>query len=147
MARMIHIFLGDDEVSINLDQDLDLEPVGHKGAKPLYLNENNFWYFIKKGDGRERRILVPHGRILDGASVPRLGWTISGILPDGLNRLASFIHDDLYRHRGHGMLNRKQCDWVFFQLLLIKGFSRRRSKVAYWAVRVGGLKAWLDDNE
>ena len=39
--------------------------------------------------GVRRRILIPKGFVYDGASVPRLVWTLSGILPDGLIRAAA----------------------------------------------------------
>src|SRR5690606_37335397 len=46
------------------------------------------------------RITVPAGFEHDGASVPRLLWTLSGAAPDGLHRAAALVHDFNYRHRG-----------------------------------------------
>lgn len=51
-------------------------------------------------NGQQSRITVPEGFTYDGASVPRLAWTLSGITPDGLIRAAALIHDWIYNHAG-----------------------------------------------
>ena len=44
-------------------------------------------------DRLRRAITIPKGFTYDGASVPRLVWTLSGITPDGLIRAAALVHD------------------------------------------------------
>lgn len=90
---------------------------------------------------------IPAGTITDGASVPRLFWTISGLRPDGLIRAAALIHDVLYRHRGAvdaeylspwRRFSRAEADLVFLELMRAAGMAGWRARLAWRAVRVGG---------
>lgn len=78
-----------------LTEQPDILPV----AEGLYFLDEEYTYRWESR-GIEYRIVVPRGFIHNGASVPRLVWTISGILPDGLIRAAALIHDWIYRCRG-----------------------------------------------
>ena len=117
-------------------------------------------------EGRYYKIVVPVGFIYDGASVPRLAWTFSGILPDGLNRAGALVHDFLYENKGVLPENslfvlqqeewaeeewvpikdfhytRKMADKTFYRLLRDSGVSKFKRKIAYLAVRAGGFIAW-----
>ena len=109
----------------------------------------------------EYRITVPAGFIFDGASVPRLAWTISGIRPDGLIRAAALIHDWLYQHDGllpagsHqfkgedeswknlvGRWSRKDADRLFARIMREAGVSKVKRRLAYLAVRTFGWRYW-----
>ncbi len=107
-------------------------------------------------------ISVPEGFEYDGASVPRICWSISGILPDGLVRAGALIHDWLYAHGGmlpgksffrldhlrrwesvpSARWSRKAADRMFGRLLREAGVSRRRRRAAYLAVRAFGWWPW-----
>lgn len=64
-----------------------------------------------KHEGYDLRIKIPVIIKVDGdkivyfetdkASVPRLVWSFTGILPDGLHVAAAVIHDALYQYRGN----------------------------------------------
>lgn len=108
-----------------------------------------------------RMIIVPKGLIYDGASVPRIAWTVSGILPDGLLRAGALIHDFLYMNRGSlppqnfkrlvngqwetctEILTRKQCDDLFASVLREADYPAWKIEIAYWAIRAFGWYAWL----
>ena len=46
------------------------------------------------------RISIKKGFTHDGASVPRLLWSITGIRPDGPIRAGALVHDWIYIHAG-----------------------------------------------
>jgi len=118
----------------------------------------------------ERQLRIPGGArgtgfLFDGASVPRLLWTCTGITPAGLISAAALIHDALYRRRGqlpYGWLyerpagvqgwcavdvrkaryTRKTADKLFARIMREAGVARAQRRRAYWGVRVAGWWAW-----
>jgi len=119
------------------------------------------WRVRWSHNGKTRILFVPMGRKYDGASVPRIVWSIAGIRPDGEIRAASLAHDELYRTEGGrklmggGMLtndngnkvfvDRKEADLLFRELMLFATAPRRQSYMAWWAVRLFGWKYWGKD--
>lgn len=98
-------------------------------------------------------VTVPKGTIIDGASVPRLVWTLTGLTPDGLIRAGSTFHDYVYRERGYVpaelggcsrgiQVPREDADRIFLVLMLGARMVPWRAKMAYWAVRLFGGRAW-----
>lgn len=95
------------------------------------------------------RISVPAGYILDGASVPRLLWSIYP--PDGLYRAAVTLHDLLYDHTGFipgytTGFTRKQADWLLYWACVEAKVKERDAKIMYAAVRVFGGRFWREGN-
>lgn len=107
------------------------------------------------------RLEVPAGFIYDGASVPRIVWTLSGLRPDGLIRAAATVHDFMYHHKGQlpsGSVrklenpysqiqvslpwSRKNADKLFARMMREAGVSKYRRRLAYLAVRVFGRIWW-----
>ena len=102
------------------------------------------------------------GRKYDGASVPRIGWTLTGIRPDGEYRAASLAHDELYRSKGGKKdmdgaslknprgnrveVSRKEADWVFKQFMKFATVPRRQRNIAHFAVRLFGRRYWGKDS-
>lgn len=147
-----------------------LMPVNHPNIEPitdkLYRLERNFSYtwkmpWRKKGSVLVQRIIIPKGFLYDGASVPRLVWTISGIRPDGLIRAAALVHDYLYRHKGilpegkylylnsnktwhnlYTLWNRKLSDKLFIRIMREAGMKKYKRRIAYIAVRIFGKRSW-----
>ena len=96
--------------------------------------EDDFW----------GRITVKPGASTDGASIPRLLWTLVGSpLSDSRVLRAAIIHDQLYCTLGlDGKLSRESCDAVFKRALIAAGVPKYRSCI-YWAgVRTGGWVGW-----
>lgn len=104
-------------------------------------------------------IVVPSGAVTDGASVPRILWSLTGITPDGLHRPAAIVHDWLYDHAGRIETliradgsdqwnpssvpwSRYDADRIFARILREVGVSRIRRRLMYRGVRVGGWWPW-----
>ena len=94
-------------------------------------------------------ILIPAGFKYDGASVPVF---FRRLLPKTHPRMwrAATVHDWLYYNRGdmgNGViLNRKQCDDIFLDIMIQDGLDITRRNAAHQAVRMFGRGAWLDDD-
>jgi hypothetical protein len=78
---------------------------------------------------------APAGWIIDGASIPRLLWTLVGSPYDGAYRRASVIHDVA--------CDRKSRPWkdvhrTFYYAMRAEGLDPVKAKVMYGAVYVGG---------
>ena len=125
----------------------DVRPCG----KRLYINQKRYDIIIQNETGVRYTLSVPPAFISDGASVPRLAWTASGLTPDGLIRAAALVHDFIYTVKGKVMcqkhtdgvvyqlsLDRKSADEIFLDLMLAATASSARSKLAFRAVRVFG---------
>jgi len=133
---------------VTLQQPLN-RPVGER-AYELVAD----WTYEWKHDGIRRRITVPKGFVCDGASVPRLVWTLTGILPDGLIRAAALVHDWLYAHHGRppsrsyqefrrgrwvamdAVWSRAEADRLFARIMRDAGLGKARRRIAYLGVRV-----------
>jgi hypothetical protein len=107
----------------------------------------------------ERKLFVPDGYVWDGASVPRIGWSIIGLTPWGLTDGPSLAHDPLYRTKGGRLdfddgvtltdnknlrvtIDREEADFVFLAACVFAGINKTRSKLAYRIVRRFGAKHW-----
>ncbi len=126
----------------------------------IYRLEEDYAYSWRGKDGYMRRLCVPAGFIYDGASVPQIVWTVSGIPPDGLHRAAALIHDYLYVYRGspprgtyQKLINgnwydlewtwkRHEADKMFCRIMRESGVDRGKRRMAYRAVRLFGGMAW-----
>lgn len=100
-------------------------------------------------DGSDIR--VPQRFQHDGASAPRLVWTLSGLRPDGLLRAGALVHDFLYRSGGKlapgavkppRQFSRAEADSVFHRLMVRAGVRPWRAFIAYLAVRLFGGSSW-----
>jgi len=89
----------------------------------------------------------------DGASVPRIFWTISNLTPDGLIRNAALVHDCIYIAKGKKGIyigefslsknfTRKEADKLLKTIALENGVSKFQANLAYYAVRLGGYITW-----
>ena len=115
-------------------------------------------------------ISIAEGFEYDGASVPQIAWTLTGLTPDGLMRYPSLPHDWIYEQKGrirvlvgntHAVLkvSHKNCDKLFLHMLKEQeawfvwaykngldaeygGLEPWRIRLAYTAVRVGGGFMW-----
>jgi hypothetical protein len=117
-----------------------------------------------KGDSY--RIFIAKGFRYDGASVPRIVWTLSGLTPDGLLRAASLVHDFIYIHKGRmpagswqkecfidgrrewidvgTVWKRAHADKIFGIILKESGVSAYRRTLALTAVKMFGGTYWRD---
>lgn len=89
------------------------------------------------------QMTVPSGFIYDGASIPRLFWTVIGSPFDPKYSVASLIHDYLYNNpnsRPFWANNRKMADKIFWVLLVRSGVNPITSSMLYLPVRIFGWK-------
>jgi hypothetical protein len=101
--------------------------------------------FIQKGKARVlkqvfyKNITVPRGFVSDGASIPKIFWSIIGSPFVGLYLRASIIHDYLYSHQNYDY-TRSQADKIFLEIMLNDGVSKTKAYTMYYIVRVFGRK-------
>lgn len=145
----------------------NLEPVLFTNGREGYRLEAPWRYTWTVGDV-ERRLEFPPGFLSDGASVPRILWSLTGITPDGLIRAAAFVHDCLYRFRGRlppGWLferpvgaegsiavadvryTRQSSDAMFGRIMRQAGVAPRKRRLAYHGVRLCGWAVWMREAE
>lgn len=86
--------------------------------------------FVYKG------ITVPIGFTFDGASTPRIFWSI--IPPYKKTKKAACVHDWLCIH-AKNKKDRLKADKIFYGMLKEAGLSRYRCILGYIGVRIGAL--------
>lgn len=144
-----------------------LIPIRAPGDDALYRLTQDWSYdWVEPVFDTPLRLTVPKGFETDGASVPRLLWTLVGITPDGLHRAAAVAHDFIYRYSGHlpagshqlqmqvqmpmpssmrdtgHLWTRKEADRLFARILRECGVSKTRRRIMYLGVRIGGWRSW-----
>lgn len=107
-------------------------------------------------DTNDHHWLAPAGSVIDGASIPREMWALTGSPFVGKYRRASVIHDVacVERTQTHEAVHR-----MFYEAMLRDGVAKGKARVMYIAVRDLGprwdkkgkdLQApdfWGDDND
>lgn len=86
-------------------------------------------------------IEVKAGFVYDGASIPRLFWSLIGSPFTGTHTRAAFIHDALYAGECY---DRKTCDWLFLQILQQHKCAFLKRNTLYFAVRIFGGFVWKE---
>lgn len=92
-------------------------------------------------DYTQAGITVPQGFVYDGASIPRLAWSLIGLSPFCEILGAATVHDWLYVNSGRvdeGYYPKLEADRIFYDLMRQSGISLLQAKLAYWAVYVFG---------
>ncbi len=84
-------------------------------------------------------LYVDAGFVTDGASIPRIAWSIVGhpLAEDYV--VSALAHDALYTAE---LLPREACDSEFRAQLKLAGVNLLRRNEFYWAVRLGGGIVW-----
>lgn len=77
--------------------------------------------------------------IYDGASIPRLFWTLVGSPFTGTHTRAAFIHDALYASE---LLPREEADWLFLEILQECGCGWFKRNLMWSSVRIFGSSVW-----
>ena len=87
-------------------------------------------------------IEVSKGFECDGASVPRILWSIVSPTIHPATIAAAILHDYIYRT--HIALTRYQADSVFYAICRADGLTMWRAMLAWLGVRLFGGKAWKE---
>jgi hypothetical protein len=77
--------------------------------------------------------------IFDGASIPRIFWTLVGSPFTGSYARAAFVHDILYLTE---LFDRKTCDWIFLELMQEYGCGWFKRNIIWSAVKSFGWYVW-----
>jgi hypothetical protein len=75
--------------------------------------------------------VAPAGSVVDGASIPRVLWSLMGGPFEGKYRNASVLHDVAYGQRIHPW---QQCDRMFYNAMRCSGVSAAEAKTMYYAL-------------
>jgi hypothetical protein len=105
---------------------------------------NGFWKLQDdfSYDNDSIQATVKSGFTTDGASIPKVLWSIVGNpLEDDLLK-PSIVHDGLYTLM---QLPRFECDKLLKEMLLFNGASKARAYFIYYAVRLFGGSYWKKD--
>lgn len=85
------------------------------------------------------KIEAPIDFVSDGASIPRIVWTIMGSPWSGRYASGSVIHDFLYYKQ---KLSRKKCDLIFLESMRALGVSWWKRIVIFGSLRMFGWIGW-----
>lgn len=110
------------------------EPVVGSSKKARLVHDWYFWIGSKV-------YWIPAGYIFDGASIPRIFWTIIGSPFEPDYWAAALAHDWLYLTH---FVDRKTADEVIYQLLKQSGVGTIKAHIIWAAVR--SCAAWAWDN-
>lgn len=89
--------------------------------------------------GVETVIEISTGTKTNLASIPRVFQSV--VTPNGRERLAAVVHDDLYE-RQPKWCTREMADQIFLEAMTVLGESWLRRSLMYSAVRIGGWMYW-----
>lgn len=89
-------------------------------------------------------IIVGKGFDFDGASIPRILWTIAGCPMGGLYSAPACIHDALYESK---IFDKKTCDKIFHEAMIVSGVDKQLAKEMYLAVRTFGNSAYEESKD
>ena len=85
-------------------------------------------------------LLICAGFAFDGASIPRVGWSLLGLHPMSPRVQASaLIHDACYAAE---LTTRREADDLFAWCLRMDGLDTLRRRIMWRAVRIGGGVVW-----
>ena len=90
-------------------------------------------------DNEPVRVCVPVGFKTDGASIPKVVWSLVGSPWTGKYTKAAMVHDYLYRIR---IYSRKRSDLIFYQAMKILGVPLWKRWAMHKAVRMFGWMPW-----
>ena len=75
--------------------------------------------------------IAPAGSVVDGASIPRVLWSLMGGPFEGKYRNASVLHDVAYDQKTRPW---KQCDRMFYNAMRCSGVAATEAKTMYYAL-------------
>lgn len=109
---------------------------GFKTGSMLLMLTSTFRYFSPWG-----KITVPLGFITDGASIPRIFWSL--LSPFGPYFPAAIVHDFLYSKDSDGYgFSRWECDELFLMAMKDCGVGWVKRNAIHKAVRLGGWASY-----
>jgi hypothetical protein len=127
----------------NFPQGIKYVPAEHPKKREWYRLVRD--YHLKYDD---IDVIIPRGFEWDGATIPRIAWSIIGYHSMGKMAEPSLIHDYIYVFKGlipgQRKISRKECDKLFREHLIAVGVPKRAANRIYRIVRIFGVKYWRD---
>jgi hypothetical protein len=117
---------------------LVFENGGMRGSSRLFVLSKTFRYISSFGI-----ISVPTGFVTDGASIPKMFWSVLGPFGDYFE--AAVIHDYLYS-AANMKFTRLEADLIFKEAMYNIGVPWFRRDTIYRAVRMFGRRAFKGGN-
>jgi hypothetical protein len=117
---------------IYFPDQLEFRDAGMRGHSRIFRLTAPFSYISSRGV-----VVVPAGFDTDGASIPRVFWSI--LDPFGPYFKAAVIHDWLYSPHNR-RFTRAQSDDIFKEAMYNNGLDWFRREAIYRAVRLGGWR-------
>jgi hypothetical protein len=90
-------------------------------------------------DSKKVHWTVPKGLIIDGASIPRILWSIMGSPYIGKYRRPSVVHDAYCKLK---IRSYKDTHKVFKEMMQVEGVGCIKIFFMYWGVKLFGFKKW-----
>lgn len=106
----------------------DLEAKFLDDGRKIELTKDFSFFYLQNWD-------VPKGTVVDGASIPRILWTLIGGPFEGKYRKASVVHDyycDTKSRRWYDV------HYMFYKACLEEGLDEMTAKMMYTAVYIAG---------
>jgi hypothetical protein len=97
-------------------------------------------YFSYENDSIQ--VAVKSDFVTDGASIPKVFWSVVGNPLENDLLKPAIIHDGLYNLM---QLKRLECDKLLREMLLFNGTSKMKAYFIYYAVRLFGGSHWRKD--
>ena len=88
------------------------------------------------------KVTVKKGFDFDGASIPKVLWSVIGSPMEGKYVPGAVIHDGLY---ASGVISRNEADEVFLKLMVMANVGYVKRYAMYWAVKSCGVIAWKNN--
>jgi hypothetical protein len=88
------------------------------------------------------QVTVKSNFTTDGASIPKVFWSVVGNPLENDLLKPAIIHDGLYTIM---QLPRDKCDKLLKEMLLFNGTSKVKANLVYYAVRIFGGSHWKKD--
>ena len=107
---------------------------GRKKIVTVFKLTRDMIYWTGNPDSPEM-IIVSEGFETDGASIPKVFWSVIGSPLLGRYRNAAVLHDYLY---ATNLFDKKRCDDLFLEAMGVLGVQLWKRRTMYRAVRMFG---------
>ena len=94
-------------------------------------------------ENEKYKVTIKQGLVTDGASIPRIFWSLVGCPTSGKYVGSALIHDGLYCSE---IISRKEADELFLDMLKDNGVCTIKRYIMFAAVRIGGYFVWKKHN-
>lgn len=108
-----------------------------KVDKKLWVLTTPLIFIFIENSKFKKVITVPMNFVTDGASCPKVLWSLCAPMSGGQAE-AAVLHDYLYSKDCDLPYTRKQADNLFYDAMVSNGVSKARAWLIYMGVRAGG---------